>query len=549
MTQFRHARKILAGSMLVMGACGISYEYTIGALGNNLIGSSHEQIFVIIGLMMFAMGIGAVVQKQITKNLIDKFLFIEMLLGIFGGISALVIYVAYAHMASYMLVVWGYALLIGFFIGLEIPLLIRVNKEYSESLKTNLSDILCMDYVGSLIGALLFTYVMLANLSLDRIAIVLGAVNIGVAIIGMFYFRRLLVRQGALHLLAVGALTLLGVCFNQSPSWVASLEQRTFEDPIIHSQTTKYQQLVMTKKNDRVRLYINGHLQFSSKDEEIYHELLVHVPFSVARSRKDVLILGGGDGLALREILKYPEVRSVALVDIDPAITQLASRNKELVELNEGSLLDARVSILTPKGISSSGEQDIIRPTKLKQELFGNKLYKQATVQILNVDADIFIKQIKNKYDVIIIDFPDPSSVGTAKLYSLEFYRALRSRLKPGGVVAVQSTSPFHAKEIFLCIGETLKAAKYRVLPYHQNVPSFGEWGWHLAWVGSDSEQLMKERINNLQSLSVPTKYITTDIIRSSIAFGKGWLDHTNIEVNTKLRPSILRYYRVAWED
>ena len=190
-SRFIHARKMLAGSMLIMGACGIAYEYTLGALGNNLMGSSHEQIFVVIGLMMFAMGVGATLQKNIAGNLITKFLLLEIILGLTGGVSALLIYFSYVFSSSYMLLLWGFSLGIGLLIGLEIPLLIRINREYSESLKTNLSDILSMDYVGSLIGALLFTYVLLTWLAVDQIAALLGCINLLIAIIGLMYFRPL----------------------------------------------------------------------------------------------------------------------------------------------------------------------------------------------------------------------------------------------------------------------------------------------------------------------------------------------------------------------
>ncbi len=93
--RLRFARTVLALSMLVMGACGIIYEYALGVLGNNLIGSSHEQIFVIIGIMMFAMGLGAIIQRHISRDLVDRFLLIELLLGFLGGVSTMAIYATF----------------------------------------------------------------------------------------------------------------------------------------------------------------------------------------------------------------------------------------------------------------------------------------------------------------------------------------------------------------------------------------------------------------------------------------------------------------------
>ncbi len=294
-----------------------------GALGNNLMGSSHEQIFVVIGLMMFAMGLGATLQKNISGDLVDKFLLVEILLGLTGGVSALLIYLAYVYSSSYMILLWGFSLGIGVLIGLEIPLLIRINREYSSSLKTNLSEILSMDYVGSLVGALLFTFVLFANLSINQIAVALGCANLLLALLGIAYFRPLLRHFKKLLVLSCACAALLVCLLSLSEDWRVSLEQRTYSDPIIYSQTSKHQHIVMTRKHDRLSLFINGHLQFNSRDEHIYHEMLVHVPFSVASSPGRILILGGGDGLALREVLKYDRVQRVDLVDIDPAMTHL----------------------------------------------------------------------------------------------------------------------------------------------------------------------------------------------------------------------------------
>lgn len=549
MNRFRHARKVLAASMFVMGACGIAYEYTLGALGNNLMGSSHEQIFVVIGLMMFAMGLGATLQKNISGNLVDKFLLVEILLGLTGGISALVIYLAYVYSSSYMLLLWGFSLGIGILIGLEIPLLIRINREYSASLKTNLSEILSMDYVGALVGALLFTFVLFANLSVNQIAVVLGCANLLLALLGLAYFRPLLRHFRKLLLLSCAGAALLGCLLALSEDWRVSLEQRTYSDPIIYSHTSRYQHIVMTRRNDRLSLFINGHLQFNSRDERIYHEMLVHVPFAVASSPARVLILGGGDGLALREVLKYDAVRRVDLVDIDPAVTDLAATHPDLVRLNRGALLDERVTLHPALGVSEGGIQTVSRPSKLAPSLLGDTVYPQARVRVYNLDADLFVRSLHGPYDLVIIDFPDPKSVGTAKLYSLDFYRRLARQLGPSGLVAVQSTSPYHSREMFLCIGKTLRAAGYRALPYRQNVPSFGEWGWHLAWLHETGEPDMKERLEGLTSIGVPTGYLTAALVSNSTAFGKRWLDDTHIRINTKFRPAILQYHRQSWRN
>jgi len=262
-----------------------------------------------------------------------------------------------------------------------------------------------------------------------------------------------------------------------------------------------------------------------------------------------VLILGGGDGLALREVLKYDGVRRVDLVDIDPAMTDLAATHPDLVRLNRGALLDERVTLRPALGVSEGEIQTVSRPSKLAPSLLNDTVYSQARVRVFNLDADLFVRSLQGPYDLVIIDFPDPKSVGTAKLYSLDFYRRLARQLGSSGLVAVQSTSPYHSREMFLCIGKTLRAAGFRALPYRQNVPSFGEWGWHLAWLHDSGESDMKERLERLTSIGVPTGYLTTALVSNATAFGKRWLDDAHIEINTKFRPTILQYHRQSWRN
>jgi spermidine synthase len=545
--RFRQARFVLAGSMLVMGACGIIYEYALSVLGNNLMGSSHEQLFVIIGIMMFAMGLGATLQKHLLKDLLDKFLWIELALGLLGGISTLVIFVTFAYTASYHVVMYGFALIIGGLIGLEIPMLIRINETYADSLRTNLSQILCMDYIGSLLGALLFAYVLLSHVSLGRIALALGLVNTCLALIGLVYFWPLVRRRQALAVAILGTAAALAVGFVQADRWVASVEQRCYEDPIVHRETSVYQHVVLTQRGDRLRMYINGHLQFSSKDEAIYHELLVHTPLAVAPQRSRVLILGGGDGLALREVLKYPDVSHVTLVDIDPAVTRLAATQPDLVELNEAALYDARVTRMTGAGLTPGEKIRIRVPTKLREELLERRSYDVAGVRVVHVDADLFVRQIHETYDIAILDFPDPSTIELAKLFSVEFYRALASRLTPDGVLSVQASSPQAAREAYACIGRTLETAGFAALPYHAHVPSFGHWGWYLAAPRLSTDALAA-RLNALDAIAVSTRHITPDVVRAAFVFGLDWDPaQVDVEPNRKLRPVLVQYYQRGW--
>jgi spermidine synthase len=481
-SRFRHARAVLGVSTILMGACGIVYEYTLGALGNNLMGSSHEQLFVIIGIMLFAMGVGSAVQKKIEGQLVDFFLLLEISLGLVGGFSVLLIYIAFVYTTLHTIAMYAFASIIGVFIGVEIPLLIRINSEYDTSLKSSLSNILCMDYLGALAGALVFTYVLLTRLTIERIAFTVGIVNTLIGMAGLFYFWPLVKNRRILLALSVLIIAGLSLSTSSSGKWMGTLEQRCFRDPIILSETSPYQHVVMTKRQDRLQLFINGHLQFSSSDEQIYHELLVHTPMAAAKRQRRVLVLGGGDGLALREILKYGEVDEVDLVDLDKLMTDLAANHPELIRLNQGALHDDRVIKMSASGITPGHQIDIRRSANLPHEMSAKTTYSIAKVRVYNVDADLFLRELNNPYDVVIIDFPDPNSIELAKLYSVEFFQMLARHMTPQAVIGIQSTSPYHAKNVFLCIGKTLRHAGYKVLPYHQNVPSFGVWGWHLEW-------------------------------------------------------------------
>ena len=529
--------------MFVMGACGMIYEYALGVLGNNLMGSSHEQLFVVIGIMMFAMGLGATIQQNLVKNLIDRFLIVELLLGLFGGISTLIIFWCFAYTDSYRVVMYTFATIIGMLIGCEIPLLIRINSTYSSSLRTNLSEILSMDYVGSLVGALLFAYVLLTRLSVERISLVLGCVNALIGLGGVIYFWRLVKQRIALITASLATLALLIFAMQKSDDWMARLEQRCFEDPIVHRETTKYQHLVLTKKKDRLRLYIDGHLQFSSQDEFIYHEMLVHTPMSIAEHHERVLILGGGDGLALRDVLRYSGVQHVTLVDIDQAMIAMATHNPDMIRINRASLHDARVHTAIPDGISSSSTRVVSARTK-RDPILDSTEYAIAEVDVVTVDADLFLRAIDQQFDVVLIDFPDPRSIELAKLYSVPFYKNVSRRLAPHGVIAIQSTSPTDSKHVFSCIRATLKEAGLKCLPYHMHVPSFGDWGWHLVWNDERSDESIKSSIENLAEIRVETKFVTPDVIKSSFIFGKNQLqtDH-DVRPNTRLNPVVMHYH------
>jgi spermidine synthase len=263
-----------------------------------------------------------------------------------------------------------------------------------------------------------------------------------------------------------------------------------------------------------------------------------------------VLILGGGDGLAAREVLKYPGVESVLLVDLDPVVTALAATQPDLVALNHGAFADARMDRRSGTGVSPAGTEPLLLDSHLERRLLDGSSYEVAEVAVRNLDADAFIRQAEDHYDLVIIDFPDPSQLELCKLYSREFYLALRTRLAPGAMLAIQSTSPEHAPLVFRCIGQTLAASGFSTVPYQHNVPSFGQWGWHLAWADDRSTQSVLDSLGpSAGPMAVDTQALTPSLLAAACVFPKGVLEGEAVGVNTKMRPVILDYFRRSWSQ
>lgn len=554
----RVATVLLGLCMFGSGAAGLVNEYILSTVSSYILGNSIEQFSVIIAVMMAMMGIAGCIQRFMSDDcLIEKFIVIEILLALLGGFAPIGTYAAFGMMETHFaLVQYFFVGSIGFLIGLEIPLVLRINKQYARSLKTNLSVILSMDYVGSFLGALVWTYFLLRTFPLTEISFLVAGSNFLVAVVAYLYFARHgLVRHKLASLSLVGitvAAVAFGLIYNRD--WNLTLEQKLYDEPIVVAKTTKYQRLVVThdQTTDDYRLFINGNVQFSSLDEARYHELLVHPLLHAAKRRKRVLILGGGDGMALREVLKYDDVQSVTLVDLDPEMTKLAMTDPVLRRLNRDSFADARVNPVLPDGLTHDGWRAIYQETGRHAKKPRRVLTeKTADVRVFNLDADKFVNRLAHqRYDLVLIDFPDPNSVELAKLYSKEFYLKLRHRvLAPDGAVAIQSTSPYHAKEAYLCVKRTMEAAGWRTLPYHENVPSFGDWGWLIAWPAKSGygDQLKADLFGRV-SYTVPTRYLTPAAFRRATVFGKGELTAKRIEVNTLMNPVLLDLYvRYGW--
>ncbi|GAB4332554.1 MAG: polyamine aminopropyltransferase [Calditrichia bacterium] len=507
-TEARNKSAILKTSIFATGLAGIVAEYVISTLASYLLGNTILQWTLVVSLMLFSMGLGSRISRYIKNALLDSFIILEFLLSLVCASSALIAYTLSAYLETMELVVYPLAMLIGTLIGLEIPIATRLN-DYYEELRINVSAVLEKDYFGSLLGGIVFAFIALPYLGLTYTPILLGGINFLVAAVLFWQFRELLRFRKVLTLaLAMVPLLLILLGFLAEPV-VLFGEQKKYRDKVIFEMQTPYQRIVITQWKNDFWLYLNGNEQFSSFDEERYHEPLVHPAMLLAASRKKVLILGGGDGLAAREVLKYPEVESVTLVDLDPQMTRLGQNYPLFVELNRNSLNNPRV-------------------------------------KILNQDAGVFLRESPELFDVILIDLPDPKTVELARLYTVQFYQLVALHLSRGGVAVTQATSPFFSREAFLCIHKSMDKAGLTSLSYHNHIPTLGEWGWVLGMKGEGlSAEKLKQRLLESDYSKVETRFLNRDAALSMFHFGKDiYRDFEKIKPNDEMELSLLQYYK-----
>ena len=430
-------------TVLLIAACGLIYELIAATLASYLLGDSVLQFSTIIGCYLFAMGIGSALSRYIDRGLAYRFVWTELLLGLIGGFSSALLFLAFAYTQGFALLMYAMVVVIGVLVGLEIPLLMRLVRTRYQ-FRDVVAHVLTFDYLGALGASLLFPILLVPKLGLVRSAIVFGIINVAVALWSTFLFASQLQRVRALRIACCAALCGLAAGLAQARHITSAAEDNIYADEIIFARDTRYQHIVMTRFKDDIRLFLNSHLQFSSRDEYRYHEALVHPGLAAIPAPRRVLVLGGGDGLAVREILKYPQIQSVTLVDLDPEMTRLFSRHPTLIALNQKSLS-------SPK------------------------------VHVINADAFPWVDTTSDSFDFIAVDFPDPTNYSLGKLYTTAFYKAVARHLSGQGLMTVQSTSPMFARDSFWCIAQTLKQAGLRTYPYHVYVPSFGEWGFVIA--------------------------------------------------------------------
>lgn len=434
---------LLFFTIFVVSTCGLIYELVAGTLASYLLGDSVTQFSTIIGTYLFAMGIGSWLSKFLRNNLMDYFIRVEIITGLIGGLSSAILFVCFGYSAYFRIVLYGIVALTGIFVGLEIPLIMRILRK-RVAFKDLVSKVFTFDYIGALLASIAFPIILVPYLNLTRTSILFGMFNVGLAMYLIYYFRHELRRPTALFLQGTGVAIVLLIAFVYAGRITRMSESAIYGESIIYATNSHYQRIVITRERNAYSLFLNNHLQFNSRDEYRYHEALVHPAISHAKKCGEVLIMGGGDGFAARELLKYKEVKHITLVDLDPKLVSLFSTNDILKKLNNNSLTDPRL-------------------------------------KVVQADAFEWLRTKANKkYDVIIIDFPDPSNYSVGKLYTLTFFQMLQRCMHSETKAVIQSTSPLYAKESFWCINSTINASNLQTMPYHTYVPSFGEWGYIL---------------------------------------------------------------------
>jgi spermidine synthase len=492
---------VLFVSVFLIAACGLVYELIAGTLASYLLGDSVFQFSTVIGCYLFAMGIGSGLSRYIGRGLVARFISIELMVGLLGGFSSSILFLAFAYTQAFRLILYLLVVLIGILVGLEIPLLMRILKDRF-TFKDVVAHVLTFDYLGALGASLLFPILLVPKLGLVRSALVFGLVNAGVALWSTYIFKDQIGQPRLTRFSCFVVLAMLVAGMFGAERISAAADNNLYADEVIFSRNTRYQRIVLTRWKDDVRLFLSGHLQFSSRDEYRYHEALVHPGMSAVPNARRVLVLGGGDGLAVRELLKYPGIESITLVDLDPEMTHLFTTHPYLSELNGHS-------------------------------------FHSPKVHVTNADAFPWLEEHRDSYDFIVVDFPDPTNYSIGKLFTTSFYRLMGRHLARNGVAVIQSTSPLFARQSYWCIVETVKQAGLKAYPYHVYVPSFGEWGYVIASL---------EPYEPPTTLPAGLRFLTVAGLPEIFRFPTD-MDRVDAEPNRLNDQVLVRYYDKEWSE
>ncbi len=546
---------LLILTMAVLAGCGLIYEYLLSHYAGRVLGIMESTIYAMIGLMIVAMGLGAFAARKI-QCAFNGFVWLELAIAFLGSSSILIIGGLIALTQTFPEILgqmfnlppdayprgglfkqlsfiafnspYFFGLILGFFIGMEIPLIARIREEiHQKHLKNNLGTIYGADYIGAGMGAAIWV-VFLLSIDISKASALTAALNLLAGCIFVIYYWQKLNWRKTLISAHIILLIFIMAIYQFGNSWLSQMSNLLYLDKVVYSDKTRYQQLTFTQRNmgamqgEIINFYLNGRLQFSSSDEFIYHSYLVSPVLAGSARQDNILIIGGGDGLALRDVLQW-QPKKVTLVDLDGELLEIFKNPEKklpqqlannISELNMASLQDKRVEVIS---------------------------------------ADAFISidkllQSNNSFDAIIVDLPDPSHPDLNKLYSVNFYARLKQLLAGDGLIGIQSASPYHAKNAFIAIGKTVQAAGFSsVQQYHDNVPSFGEWGWTIA---SKMGATPLTRLKQLPELPVAHHWLTLPMVINAFDFSRDFYkDKATVPVNYLGSHAIYQLHQKAWQD
>jgi spermidine synthase len=506
------ARTVLLAAVFLCAACGLVYELALITLGQYLVGGTVFQTSLVLGVFVCAMGLGSFASKPLLPRAAVGFAAVELALALAGGLSVLVLYAAYSWLDLYTPALIATSVVVGGLIGAEVPLLMSLLQRIrTQDAGEATADLFAVDYVGALAGGLAFPFLLLPVFGQVRGALVVAGVNLLAALVVVVLLADALSPRARRALTAAfaGVAVTLGLAGASAGGFLVSARQALYDDPVVVAARSDYQEIVLTQARgtDDVRLFLDGDLQFASSDEHRYHEALVHP--AVLPGARRVLVLGGGDGLAAREVLRHRGVEQVVEVELDPEVLRLARTDPRLVRANAGSLDDPRVEVVVADAMS-----------------WLRTAAERGTAP----------------FDAVVVDLPDPDQPATAKLYSQEFYGLAARVLAPGGRLVVQAGSPYFAPEAFWCIDATVAATGLRTTTYHVDVPSFGDWGFVLAARGAAPVPAVGPDV------AEDLRFLDGDVLAAATVFPRDrGRDRYAVEISTLDRPRILQYEARGW--
>jgi spermidine synthase len=444
---------------IILAFCSIVYELLLANTLAIITGNYIWWQSLTIGIYIGGLGLGAywseklkdtyksVINIEITLSLLGVFsvVYVYLLHGSYKYLDNLFFYTGDFHSTIYLqnlfiikfiffIMVQALTFSIGLLSGFEIPLMVRIAEDRLGEDSDSEYQIFGINYIGTLVGTTFFAYLLLPKLDVVKTSVVVALLNLLVCV---YFIVRYLKVDRRRYLACVSAVLILGLTIGINEKKITQSYLKLFyympkvlaQDsenlnglytkinnlPEVERSKSLYQYLDIfsypTIENgvykDSTILTLDTNFQFNTTTEFFYHQAFAHVSIAMnEKVPKKVLLLGGGDGLLLRELLKYDEIESIDFIELDEKMLDLA--NGRFAELNQHSLKNPKVKIQVNDGF-------------------------------------YYLRNTTNKYDAIFIDFPYPNSYDLARLYSVEFYKYVNKALNPGGFVILDA--PFYDKE------------------------------------------------------------------------------------------------------